>query len=181
MKNWETTILIRQKHTFLYHQEKFYCWDIILEDYLLYLIDPEQAWEKILTEFNTEIPKINKRQQENLLKILFNDPEEEKDILKELTETQKRIKEYKDKKKSKKQSTEQNIEKILADFHITEWQMCHYTHNSVNDMRKWPYQYFFNMYNDIPIIIWTKEYDEHRNSNKPDKKKFKDELSNFYN
>jgi hypothetical protein len=54
--------------------------------------------------------------------------------------------------------------------------MSHHLHNSISEMRKWPYQYFFNIYNDLPYILGAKEYDENRNSSTPDKKKFKEEL-----
>lgn len=182
MKNTEMTNLIRQKHTFLYHGQKFFCFDLSLWDYLLLMIDPVAGVEKILLECNDEIPKINERQSKEFMRILLKWEEEKSDnFAKALTETQKQINIFKEKDKEKnKKKVAGDINDMLRDFHLIEGQMMHHLGQPLQEMRSWPYSYFMDLYNDLPIINGTKEYDKNRHSKTPDKKAFKKEFGNLY-
>lgn len=58
--------------------------------------------------------------------------------------------------------------------------MMHHLHQSLSEMRSWPYRYFMSQYEDLPITIGTKDYDKHRNSKTPDKRAFKKEFGDLY-
>lgn len=183
MKNGKRPTLIRIKHTFFYHWEKFYCADLSLEDYLLINIDLEQWLEKILTEFNEKAPQLNPRQSREFMRIMLwqENKEKNEDLMDKLTETQKKILMFKKSKKTDQEKVEKQIDDMLRDFHIIEWQVMHYLHQQLSEVRKWPYQYFMRQYKDLPYTTGQKEYEKNRNSTDPDKKWFKKEFWDVYN
>jgi hypothetical protein len=65
--------MIRQVHTFQYYKRTFRCGDLLVKDYILYMIDSVQALKNILLEFNPELPDMDEKHMENFLKILFLD------------------------------------------------------------------------------------------------------------
>ncbi len=175
------TNLIRQKHKFLYHGQEFYCHDISLEDYLLIMIDYEAWYHKILSECNEELPRLNPRQVEELTRILLGGKEKKKDIVAELTETQKKINAHKAKNNPKEEKkTQDKLDDMLEDWHIIEGQMMHYMRQPLSEMRKWPYKYFMKIYNDMWYCTGAKEYKPNRNSDKPDKAGIKKEFGTMY-
>lgn len=179
MKNWEMTNLIRQKYVFLYHGTQFECFDLTLEDYLLFSIDPDAWYKKVLLECNDELPKLNARQSKEFVRILFGGPEEKKEIIENLTETQKKINDFK-KKNWKIEDVKKEVENMLQDFHIIEGQMMHFLKQPLSEMRKWPYKYFMQVYKDLAYCTGAKEYEKNRNSKAPDKKAFKKEFWSLY-
>lgn len=64
--------MIRRKHIFQYYRKTFMAWDLTLEDYIYYLLEPEAAMRKILLEFNKKIPGMNVRQMTKFIEILFH-------------------------------------------------------------------------------------------------------------
>lgn len=172
------TNLIRRKNTFHFHGQAFECFDLSLEDFLLFCIDPEEACEKVLLECNEELPKLNNRQKENFVRIVFGGQEEKKQLLETLTDTQKKIQEHQ--KKQKADKAKQDVDDMLEDWHIIEWQMMHFTNQPLSEMRKWPYKYFMSIYKDLAYCTGSKEYEKGRNSKSPDKKAFKQEFGDFY-
>lgn len=171
------TNLIRQKHKFLYHGQAFDCFDLSLEDFLLINIDQEAWYKKILSECNDELPKLNARQQQEFLRILFGWEEDKPKVIDQLTDTQKKINDFK--KKQKK--IEEEKEDMLHDFHIIEGQMMHFLNQPLSELRSWPYRYFMDVYKDLAYCTGAKEYDKNRNSTKPDKAGFKKEFGSQYN
>lgn len=173
------TNLIRQKHKFLYHGQAFDCFDLSLEDFLLINVDQLAGYTKVLLECNDELPKLNARQQQEFLRILLGWEQETPKVIDQLTETQKKINDFKKKKDPKKDKEE--VEDMLQDFHIIEWQMMHFLHQPLHVLRSWPYRYFMDVYKDLAYCTGAKEYDKNRNSQKPDKKGFKQEFGGMYN
>lgn len=156
------TGLIREIHEFKYCNTSFFCWDLTVQDYLELVLNHDVILQKILLEFNKEIPHLNKRQMNNFINILaWNE-----NIL--LNNLQK-----------KKQIEDKNKD-ILKDWHILEWSIMFHLKQPLSEIRSWPIKYFFEIIKDLPIITWNKEYTPGRNSQKPDKKGFKKELNEFY-
>lgn len=181
MKNWERTNLIRQKHRFLYHGEEFFCFDLTLEDYLMITMDEVAGYTKILMECNETLPKLNLRQGREFMRIILWWEEEKKTIMDQLTETQKRINDFKKKNGEKTaEKLAKDLEDILEDWHIIEGQMMHFLGQPLSEMRKWPYRYFMDMYKDLAICTGAKEYEKGRRSKGPDKKAFKKEFGGMY-
>ena len=179
MKNTKMTNLIRQKHRFLYHGQTFDCFDLSLGDFLLINIDQDSGYKKILQECNEELPTLNERQQKEFLRIIFWGEIEKQEVIEQLTETQKKIQDAKKSKKTDKQKNE--VDDMLHDWHIIEWQMMHFLHQPLSEMRKRPYRYFMETYKDMAICTGAKEYNKNRNSQIPDKKWFKSEFGDMYN
>jgi hypothetical protein len=69
--------------------------------------------------------------------------------LDKLTETQRKIEEYKKKNKKLVKDPKKEMEKMLDDFHIIEGQLMHFLHQPLSEMRKWPYKYFMKQYKDL--------------------------------
>lgn len=181
MKNTERPNLIRQKHRFLYHGEEFFCYDLTLEDYLLITIDERAGYTKILSECNEVLPKLNLRQGREFMRIILWWEEEKKGIMETLTETQKKLNDYRKKNgKDTAEKIEKQLEDILEDWHIIEGQMMHFLCQPLSEMRKWPYKYFMQVYKDLAYCTGAKEYEKGRNSKKPDKKAFKKEFGGMY-
>lgn len=180
MKNTTMTSLIRQKHEFKYHGKTFFCYDLSVEDFLLLSIDPVAWLEKIFLECNDESPKLNERQTEAFLTILQWWEIKKKNIIDSLTETQKKINQFK-KTNEKKRDYAKEQNDMLSDFHIIEWQLMHFLNQPLSELRKWPYNYFIQMFKDLAYCTWAKEYQKNRNSQSPDKKWFKKEFPNAYN
>ena len=65
------------------------------------------------------------------------------------------------------------------EYHIIEGQIMHYLHQPLSEIREWSYRYFLLVYEDLSIILWAKEYDKNRKSDKPDKQAIKQALSSF--
>lgn len=172
------TNLIRRKHTFLYHGQQFDCFDLTLEDFLIFSVDPDAWYIKVLLECNEQLPKLNERQRKEFVRIIFWGQEEKKEILDHLTETQKKLNAHKEKKKKK--DLEKQVDDMLEDWHVLEGQMMHFLHQPLSEMRKWPYKYFMQVYKDLPYCTGAKEYEKNRNSKAPDKKAFKKEFGDFY-
>lgn len=155
--------------------------DLSLEDYLFINIDLEAWLEKILMECNEKPPRLNPRQSKEFMRILLGQENEKKNenLMDKLTETQKKILEFK--KKNKKKDVEKQVDDMLQDFHIIEGQMMHFLNQPLSEMRKWPYQYFMMVYKDLAYCTGSKEYQKNRNSQSPDKKSFKKEFGDVYN
>lgn len=99
----------------------------------------------------------------------------------QLTETQKRINDFKKKNGEKTaEKLAKDLEDILEDWHIIEGQMMHFLGQPLSEMRKWPYRYFMDMYKDLAICTGAKEYEKGRRSKGPDKKAFKKEFGGMY-
>lgn len=147
---------------------------------MLFSMDPLAWYEKVLLECNDKLPKLNKRQSQEFVRILLWGKEEKKEIIETLTETQKKIQAYKNKQKKEK-DLDEAMDQMLQDFHIIEGQMMHFLHQPLSEMRKWPYKYFMQVYKDLWYCTWAKEYEKNRNSKAPDKKAFKKEFGDVYN
>lgn len=174
------TNLIRQKHRFLYHGLEFYAKDLTLEQFLMINLDPDEWYKQIMLECNDTLPSLNDRQKKEFVRILmWWKQEDTPNLIDQLTETEKKIKAQKEKKKREK--VEQEIDDFLRDWHIIEWQMMHVFHQSLAEMRSWPYKYFMELYKDMGICTGAKEYDKDRNSTEPDKKAIKKEFGDLYN
>lgn len=93
----------------------FECYDLTLEDFLLISIDPQAGFEKITLECNDTVPKLNMRQRQEFVRILFGQDETKEDQVK-LTETQKRIQAHKEKTGKDKK----DVDDFLQDWHIIE-------------------------------------------------------------
>lgn len=145
---------MRSINEFKYNWQKFKCWDILVQDYYLFFKAPEDTYKKILTEFNSSIPRLSVEQQRKFLEIVF---------LSENT-TQKQKSDKNDKKIKK------NIELFEKEFHITVWFVAKSRWFSRNDIMNMPYFVFKRYLEDIPIITWNKKYDPKRYSNEIDKK-----------
>lgn len=172
------TNLIRKKHVFLYHWEKFECFDLSLEDFLIFSEDPDAWYKKVLLECNDQLPKLNERQKKEFVRIVFWWEEEKTEIMDHLTETQKKINAHKEKKKQA--DLEKAMDDMLDDWHIIEWQMMHFLNQPLSEMRKWPYTYFIQLYKDLAYCTGAKDYEKNRNSKAPDKKAFKKEFGDMY-
>ena len=73
---------MRVVHTFFYNGNKsFKAWELTVWLYYLFLRDSESALEKVLSEFNTELPKLTKYQLERFLDILFKSTDPVEKIL----------------------------------------------------------------------------------------------------
>lgn len=129
-------------------------------------------------EHNEKMPQLNARQSAELTRILLGIDGEKRNIMDDLTETEKQIKAFKEKDKKK---AEANIEDMLADFHLFEWQLMYYLHQPLSELRSWPYQYFMKIYKDLAYCTGAKDYDKNRHSQKPDKSAFKSEFGDVYN
>lgn len=64
--------MIRRVHTFQYYKKTFRAWELTVEDYIYYLLEPEEAIKKILLEFNKNIPDMSETHMKNFLDILFD-------------------------------------------------------------------------------------------------------------
>ena len=144
--------LINSVDVFKYHWKTFKCWKITVEDFLRINIEWETAIFELLLKYNKELPKLNKRQLENFIEILIN---WEINIFKKTIKTTK------------------NDNNFLEDFHIIEWQIMSFLHQSRSEIRSWNYQYFIKIYEDLAICTWNKDYDKNRKSENPDKEKLK--------
>lgn len=132
----------------------------------------------MILEANSELPKLNPRQSKEFIRIIFGGEEQKKDLMDQLTETQKKIQAHKNKKTEKNQ--EEELESMMEDWHIIEGQMMHFLGQPLSEMRKWPYRYFMQVYKDLAYCTGAKEYQKNRNSQKPDKKAFQKELGHLY-
>lgn len=139
------SFLIRQKHTFKYHGQEFYCSDLSVEDFLHMSIDPVAAFEKIISEHNDEPPRLNARQYEQLMKILSVDSDDNfGDLFK--VKTQKKT----------------DPQKALQDFHISELKLAKAIGQPISEIRQWNIKYLHMVWRDIDIIVWNEKYNANR-------------------
>lgn len=113
--------------------------------------DPEYFVEKILSEFNKKPPELTANELEAFINIIFRREDSIDDIFR---------------KKSDKSGQ--------TDFHVMLGMFQKVTGNGYRDVMDMPLEIFQKMSDDLEIITGSKPYDKDRNSNKPDKKAFKD-------
>ena len=63
--------MLRIKNTFKYNWNYFITWEITVQQYLSWLIEPEKTILEILNEFNEKTPKLSSENTEKFLEILF--------------------------------------------------------------------------------------------------------------
>ena len=142
---------MRVVHTFFYNGNKsFKAWELTVWLYYLFLRDSESALEKVLSEFNTELPKLTKYQLERFLDILFKSTDPVEKILNNNSS--------KEKKKS--------IKHYELDFHLHYIAIC----KQINgDCKNMPLSIFYRILDDLDILVGKTAYDPKRHEKGVDK------------
>lgn len=145
----------------------FLCWDLTVEDHILITKDFEAWFEKILSEFNKEIPELDLQRTQDL----YNK------ITRPNSRADKQTNNAKNEKKNDKKQEEQDP---LKDFHILESSLMKILHQPLSEIRSWTVEYFFMVLDDLDVIVWEKSLNDKRNAERPDRHKIKNLLWNFY-
>lgn len=154
-------------HKFKYYNKYFRAGELTVWDYMLFLHDPEYAMEKVLLEFNKEIPNMSEKHVRAFYKILFRKGDDLEDVLaKKKPEDLARML-----KKNKK---------ILDDMHIFIGMICkNIPWFTLQDVLNMPLTGYEDILEDLKIIVWQEKYNPNRvktsdpEYKKPDKKAFK--------
>ncbi len=155
--------MIRRKRQYKAFWKFFYCGDLVVEDYILIMQDPVEGFEKILKEFNEKVPEVNNEKLNDLFFRLCRPNTREK--------------------KKKKQKTKKKEDKEadpLKDFHILEAMVMKALWQQLSEIRGRTLEYFFLLLDDMDVILWSKSLKDKREASKPDKKKMKNILWDFY-
>lgn len=139
------------KYYFDYWNKSFWCYEPSVGDYYLFIKDPEYFIEKKLTEW-WKPPKLTQKQTDRFLRILFDT--KENDILWTLTKPKKNT----------------DNEQRLKDIHI--W-IAIVSRATYLDAMSLPLEMFWKILEDLEIIVWKKEYDPKRKSQRIDSEALK--------
>lgn len=140
---------MRIVHNFIYNGNKtFKAWELTVGDYYLFLRDPEYAIEKILSEYNDKIPKLDQWQLTRFLDILFGNNDPTAHII-------------------KKKASKDKLDSHAADFHLQIAWMVKVLWVSVDDM---PLEVFHRMSKDIELIGDPSKYKPDRHNKRLDSK-----------
>lgn len=127
--------------------KEFKVWALLWGDFLLLNEDPQTGYLKIISEFNKELPQLNKRQMEGLFASLVNN------------------------KSLKKEQKKKEID--FGKFFLIEGALMHYLHQDREAIRSWTLEYVMEMMELLPAITGQNSYDEVKNKDKPDRKALK--------
>jgi CRISPR/Cas system CSM-associated protein Csm2 small subunit len=119
------------------------------------LRDTESALENVLSEFNTDLPKLTTIQLEKFLDIIFNTTDPVKKILNNNSS--------KPKKKS--------IKHYELDFHLHYIAICKQINGDCKDM---PLTIFYRILDDLDILVGKTAYDPKRHEHGVDKQSLKE-------
>lgn len=149
-------------------------------DFCFFQTHPEEAIEKLLTEFNTKLPEMNTRQIKELVDYLllpfvkFEKELQRRAIFiekKERAEARKQKREYKKRKSRKSKSF---VEMVTA----WECNLMHTYHQSLQEIRWRTLSYFLQAYLCMQDIVGIPLEDEEEEQ--PENKKLKKLLWDFY-
>ena len=127
--------------------KEFKVWALLWGDFLLLNEDPQAGYLKVISEFNKDVPQLNKRQMEGLFASLVNN------------------------KSLKKEQKKKEID--FGKFFLIEGALMHYLHQDREAIRSWTLEYVMEMMELLPAITGQNSYDEVKNKDKPDKKALK--------
>ncbi len=127
--------------------KEFKVWALLWGDFLLLNEDPQAGYLKVISEFNKDVPQLNKRQMEGLFASLVNN------------------------KNLKKEQKKKEID--FGKFFLIEGALMHYLHQDREAIRSWTLEYVMEMMELLPAITGQNSYDEVKNKDKPDKKALK--------
>lgn len=160
----------RKINVFKYHDREFRCGDLSVWVYMWMLEDMGEALDYVLREYNEEVPELNDRQMKRFVNILlkWEDVWLDEDIREMLWDDRKSVK--------------KKWEKVEdSDFHILVGKFMNCCPMWWSELENVPLYIFHKMLKDMGIILGKEKYDKNRNSNVPDKKKFKRLFGDLYN
>lgn len=143
---------MRVIHTFQYYNKTFKAWDLTVWDYWLYLRSPSEALEKILTEFNRKMPRMNPEHLARFQDVLFS------------TDNSERLNKVLDTKtKSNPKKEREKIKNAELDFHVEVGMFCFFLHQSYEEVLRMPLWVYHRMWKDMKYISWKEELPKDRN------------------